>query len=326
MENNCKIVDYTREYRDSFGKYLHKIYPNKSDAYIDYCLDRSSDREPTKLVINQNNAIVGCHQFFCTKALVKEEEIDTQWGHDTYLDEEYRRSFGMEFMLYIEECDSKCRGFGLGLTAINDKIQRILKKVYFRGVYNYYLVNFKFFLSPFQKMFNIEPDEFKGKSIKVGKTNFIHIDDVTNMTIPDNGYWNKGRFTLDFVRDEMFINQRFLQNTVFDYYLFASDSERDPCYFVVRKTKYRGFPAITISDFRYKNPEMARLIIKAAQKFAKKSNCGVLLFIGGDSNIDKEIKKWLHYKTPIDFVANRHFPSDLTFCITGADSDADFLK
>ena len=114
-----QIIDYSDEWRSKLRDYLKKTFLSYSEAYIEYSLDHSTDRVPSKIVINSGGEIVGCHLYYCTKAIIKGEEIETQWGHDTYLNKDYRSSFGLDFMLYIHSI----KGFGVGLSGINKKIQ-----------------------------------------------------------------------------------------------------------------------------------------------------------------------------------------------------------
>lgn len=303
---------------------MTKTFPDYSDAYIEYCLDHSSDRIPSKLVLNENNEIVGCHQYYCTKAIVRGEEIETQWGHDTYLNKEYRSSFGLDFMLYTHSI----KGFGVGLTGINEKIQKKLKKVFFKGCFNYYLINWKFLFSLIQRCFHKQPDIADINKINVDKTTFFRVFNAHDITVPNKGYWFKGYRDIDFIRDEDFLKERFFNNEVFDYFIFASLTTTNPCYFVVRKSSFRGYPALTLCDFRYSNDDsrLAKNILDAVLKLAIKSNFGIVFFVCGDVNLDCATKGRLCYKTKMDFVSGLKLSADMSFCLTGGDSDGDFQK
>ena len=126
----CRIEDYSDKWFDSLYLYIKKTFPLYTDSYIDYCLVKSKERLPSLIVLNDKDEIVGCHMYLCTKAIVNGEIIDTQWGYNTYLDPEYRSTIGLDLILLM----NSRRGFGLGLTEINNKIQKKLKKVFFKGV------------------------------------------------------------------------------------------------------------------------------------------------------------------------------------------------
>lgn len=318
----CKIINYTEEWREHLCSYLHKRFPTYSDAYIEYCLDHSSDRLPSLMVINEDNTIVGCHLYYCTKVKVNDEIIDTQWGHDTFLDKEYRGKMGLDLMLATH---SK-KGFGVGLTDVNEKIQKLLKEVFFKGVYNYYLVTWSLIHSPVQLLFKLKPVIKTPDSIKIGKCIFRRINDADKLNIPNEGFWNKDNIDIDFIRDSYFINERFIKNQVHQYYLYALDMGKEKCYFVVRQTCYRRIPAITLSDYRYTNSRMLSYILRAVIYLGNISNFGVVVFMAGDNNMESAIKGRIHYKTKEDFVTNMRINPDSTYIVTGGDSDADFLK
>ena len=318
----CRIIDYAVEWRDKFRTYLQQTFPSYTKAYIDYCIDCSSGRVPSKIVLDENDKIVGCQLYYCTTVMIKDEEMPTHWGHDTYLDKEYRGTFGLDFVLYLNQF----KGFGLGLTSVNNKILTKQKKRFLDGVYTYYLINCFLPLSPFQRLFGITPQLYDKEILKVGRYVFRRIYDAKDMTIPNRGYWLKDIFDVDFIRDESFLNKRFIQNNVHKYLLYSMENEGEKCYFIVRKTRYHGVPAVTLCDFRYNNPDLVNVILKAFRKIAIKSTVGVLLFVCGDTFVEKCVSKTVNYKSHLDFVVNKKVSSDMSFCITGADSDADFLK
>lgn len=320
----CKIINYTNEYRDLLRKYMYKIFPEYSVEYIEYCLDTSSGKVPSKLVVTENGEVVGCHLYFNTKAYVYGEEKETQWGHDTYLNKEYRSTMGLDFMLHLKTIKS----FGLGMTDINTKIEKLLKKVFIGDVFNYYTINRKALFTPFQRLFKIAPRISAPEIIKVKGHEFKRVHEAEEITYPNKGYWYKDRNDIDFCRDAEFLNSRFLQNKVHEYYMYSCDIEGKTCYFVVRQCKYRGFPALTLCDFRYEISNLASLalVLKAAKKIAIKSNLGVLFFVCGDVHVNDYYKRRLHYQTPISFDTGLKIKPTDKFSITGADSDADFLK
>ena len=318
----CEIICYTDLWIEKLRDYLRKVYPSYSNEYIDYCINHSNDRMPSLMVINEKGNVVGCHLFYCTKVMICGEVIDTQWGHDTFLDKEYRASMGLDFMLATHAK----KGFGIGLTDVNEKLQRLLKEVFFKGAYNYYFVTWKIIFSPFQKLLGLSPALKHPKTIKVGKYIFRRVYEAKELNIPNNGFWLKGKFDIDFIRDASFLNNRFLRSQVHQYYMYALDSNEESSYFVVRKTSYRGIPTMTLSDYRYTDASLTGLIIRAVDKLAVKSNIGIILFLCGDDNMEKSMRGRIHHKTKEDFVTNMKLKPSLTYIVTGGDSDADFLK
>ena len=320
-----KIIDYSDKWREGLKMYMHKVFPNYTDDYVQYCLNHSTDRVPSKLVLNDNDEIVGCHLYFCTKALVNGEEIETQWSHDTHVDEAYRLEVGMELMSVTHTI----KGYGLGLTEMADKIQRKIFKNKFFEAKNYYIINWKVFLSPIQKLLGIKPELCDMDAFKANNCSFKRIENANDINIPPNGYWFKGYRDIEFIRDANFINERFLNCKVHPYILYANETDNNPCYFVVRTTSYRGMPAITLCDYRYVNNSQETLscILKAVKEIAIKSNIGIILFMCGDVNMDKILKNSFHFSKPVSFVSNRKIDNiNMSFIVTGGESDADFLK
>lgn len=315
----CKIVDYSEEWKDLLRIYMRKTFPTYSDAYIDYSLSHSDGRVPTKIVICDND-IVGCHFYYCTKAYINGEEVETQWGHDTYLDEEYRKEIGVDFALMRKKQPS----FGVGITEVNKKLNKLMKNVFLVGVYNYYTITPYIILSPIQKILHIKKNIKDINVLKVNSYLFKRVSSPEDMKIPNNGFWYKDYYNLDFVRDESFLNERFFNSGVHDYHIYTFEYS----YFVARVSTYRGIPSLILSDFRY-DPydfESANNILKAVIKLANKSGLGIIIAVCGDKRIDNFFKKRIHHKTSLDFICSYKVNPESSFSLSGGDSDAEFLK
>ena len=322
--NSCKIVDYTSEYRESLKLYLKNTFPDYSEAYLDYCLDLSDEACPSMVVLNEKDEIVGCHLYFPTRMILNGKICETEWGHDTFLNQEYRAKMGLDLVFKI---NSK-KGLGIGLSETQKEISKKFKHVFFDGVFNYYFVNRKCIHSLIQLLFRIKPTLVLPNIIEVDGLRFSRISNVKDMSIPDNGYWYRDNLNIDFVRDENFINTRFLRNKVNEYALYALSGGKKMMYFVVRPIICHNIPAITLSDFRYdiEHPKSIEIIFKAINKIAALSNLGLISFVAGDKNVNYYFKKKLHYKKRLDFISMMKIPKDSSFSVTGADSDSDFLK
>lgn len=316
----CKIVTYSPLWRSALQKYMRKVFERYSDAYIDYCLDHAGDRVPSILAVNNQDEVVGCHLYYCTKALVNGEEIETQWGHDTYLDEEYRKEIGVDFLL----ARKKIPAFGVGLTKTNAKMRKLMKSVFLKGVFNYYTITPAILLSPFQKLFHMKSAVSNVDCVAVSDTIFKRVYSVDSLKIPNGGFWYKGYNDLDFIRDTEFLDYRFFKSAVHDYRVYATDN----AYFVVRLSSYRGMPALMLSDYRYNpsKPKLAGELIKAVLKLARLSGLGIVYFVCGDKRVDSFFKHRMYLKTPMDFITSYKMAEDTTFILSGGDSDAEFLK
>ena len=140
---SAKIIPLSAEYTASLAVYMHKKFPLYSKEYISFNIDEAinSNKEyvTSFIAVDDNRDIVGCHLSFSTKAWLHDKEIIAIWGHDTYLDSEYRRELGMDFVL---ETTAYKYGFGVGLTDINTKIQKLIRSTIFvDGVRKYCVLN-----------------------------------------------------------------------------------------------------------------------------------------------------------------------------------------
>ena len=301
-----RIVEYTRAWHEKLFLYMHKTFPTYSKEYIEYGIEKSSGIVPSLLVVNNKEEVVGCHLYYCTKALLNDEVMDTQWGHDTYLDQDYRKEAGV------------------GLTETNAKMRKLMKSVFLKGVFNYYTITPLIICSPLQKLLRTKKKVKDVPCITINGHTFRRVHSTEEMTIPNGGFWFKGYNNLDFIRDAEFLNHRFFDCKVHNYKIYASDDS----YFVVRESSYRGMPAMMLSDFRY-NPadfESTTYLLKAIRKLALNSGYGILYFVCGDKNVDQFFKRRIHYKTPMDFITSYKISSETTFTLSGGDSDAEFLK
>lgn len=315
-----RILQYSEKWKSPLKMYMKRTFPTYSEAYIDYCLSHSSGDVSSLLAINNKDEVIGCHLYYCTKAIINGEQIATQWGHDTFLDEKYRKEIGVDFLL----ARKKIPAFGVGLTETNAKMRKLMKSVFLNGVYNYYTITLSVLITPFQKFFKLDSKIKEVESIRVKGKVFKRVYSSKEINIPNEGFWYKGINDLDFIRDRDFLDYRFFYNRVHDYKVYASDDS----YFVIRTASYRGFPALLLSDFRYNaaDSESASKLLKAVFKIAEKSCLGIVFFVCGDRNIDVLIKRRIHYKTHLDFITSYNISPDATCSLSGGDSDAEFLK
>lgn len=345
--SDIRIIQYSSKYYWELSLYIKKIWPDRKTEYIDYCLKKTcgseGDAQHHLLVLNEEDRIVGCHLFFFTKAMIYGKESPVYWGHDTFVDEEYRGDVGMMLMLEVQSIPH----FGMGLSDVNAKIQRVLKSTFFKELVLYGTVN-SFFICSFVRLV------MKKKSscftcfvhpgqLKMGKWYFDEIKDATVLNIPNRGYWCKGHMDIDFIRDYDYLSTRFFHsfNTYYFYHLLTRESF-DSCYFVVRPIIYKNMPALSIVDFRYdpEHPEQYSLILKAVDRIAKLNKIGLVLHVTNIGNQKPLIKSFcgltvlsffpllLCRTQGIEYIATTscHLPDSATSLVTGADSDYDFLR
>lgn len=330
--DECKIIKYTDDYKDELWGYLRKTYPHYSGTYIDYCIQQvslNSDEQSPILVLNGQNRIVGCNLYFNTKARILGVVRNVWWSYNTFLDAEYRKKIGLDFMLDTMKTNS----FGIGLSDVNRKIQKKSKARFWDGLYNCFFVSWSIPFVLMGHLLNKENRISEIGFIKTGKTIFERVSSSSMLNIPNEGFWYGGCVDIEFVRDKNFFDYRFLNNKVYNYsvYRVVGNSGKDSCYFVVRPFMFKGVPALFLVDFRYdmKHPEYGKLIVMAANKLARKSKMGGVFCMTNDPHVSSAIeRKWLHFKTPNDLLAPKSMgiKPDMSFFVTAADSDADFLR
>jgi len=332
-----EIVNFKQEYYEELLAFSKKIWPHKSEDYLKYRLlqipEHINDNSNNLLVLNDESRIVGCTLYFPTKARINGKEEKVFWGHDMFVEEQYRGAAGL--LLIIEMCNIST-AFGFGTTDINFKIQKELG-TRFIGVTNQYVIfNFWSFKLPLFKIkllgiptldkFNF-PDE-----LKIRNYLFKKVSSVNELNIPNNGYWSDPEIDIEFVRDEHFIKNRFFENfTKYYFYILKHDnpSEPDECYFVVRPSIEGDFLVLSIVDFRFnfKKPEQYKLILKAASKLGRRNKFPLVTL-----RTSIEFSRFNLY--PLIFrtgskehiVTNFPIEKNISLFVTNADADIDFLS
>ena len=303
---------------------MHKIAPTFSDDYIRYIVSCTGYKEgeiPSFIVIDENDHIVGCNLFYQTTALINGKEVKTAWGHDTYLNEEFRHDLGLDFTLQIFSTPH----FGIGLSDINRKLQHKMKTTFWYDLYNYCFPTACLPISLIAK-----PKMVKVKDkITINDHIFRQIDVAAEIAILNNGFWYKHTKDIDFIRDEEFFERRFFNNPAYTYYVYQLEGSY--CYFVVRYVVFKGVPTLYVVDYRY-DPgytEQMSMILKAATKLANQSWLGMVLFMSNDRLVANLMdKKLLKLKKSTDYVAMRSLKLNdkMTSFVTAADSDVDFMR
>ena len=322
------IISYNPHYREKLLAYLNKLNRGTHGNYIDYCVDRSNGDIPSILVIDKvKDIVVGCHLFFSTKMYAKGEEKSVAWGHETYLDEDYRGAAGLEFVLSIN-CNNS---LGIGFSDINREVQkRIKKNVLMENVYNFFLLNCYFPWGVINKVFKRSLTPLKRMDQIQTAVSFRLVKDADDILVPVDGFWFKDQVEYDLIRDKQYLNYRFFNNTVFDYSVYEYHNEDgDSCYFVVRPILYRGIPAVLLVDYRFRGSEqLMRYILDAVKKIARKNHLGVIQTTGGMKEVEHVFDSRLCIKRHGECMIHKSLSPVSTdyISITPADSDVDFNR
>lgn len=251
------------------------------------------------------------------------------WGHNTYLDEEYRRIIGMDLVLEIAAIKN---GFGYGLTDINFKIQSLIKSnIFINGIRKYKKIYWWFVYNLLLRELKVTPriPTNLPQIVSHKKESFQLCSTAEKIKTPNNGYWYKDICEIDFIRDNNFIIKRFLSNSVHKYFLYTNTDKN--CYFVVRPIIKKNLLCLQVSDIRYQQtqPEEVQHIFKAIEILCKKIHAGAIFFTTSDNNIKKLFKDSKFCKSyPIAFVCGKKNVSsaNANVIINAADSDDEYYQ
>lgn len=323
-----EIISYNSQYREKLLTYLNKLNRGTNKNYIDYCVDRSEGDIPSIIVIDkEKDVVVGCHLFFSTKMYAKGEVKSVAWGHETYLDEDFRGAAGLEFVLSIN-CNNS---LGIGYSDINREVQkRIKKNVLMETVFNYFLLNIYFPLGVINKIIKRSLTPLKRMEQVKTAVNFRLAKNADSIVVPDNGFWFKDQVGYDLIRDKHYLNYRFFNNRLFDYSVYEYHNEDgDSCYFVVRPILYRGIPAVLLVDYRFHgNGQLMRFILDAVKIIARRNHIGVIQTTGGMKEVERVFDSPFCIKRHGECMIHKSLsPASTDYVsVTPADSDVDFNR
>lgn len=326
-----KLISYSSDYYEAFKTYYKKNWPERNIGYYDYMfgigLDAANDVHENILAVDDENNIIGCQLYLPTRALINGVDTRILWSHDTLIDEAFRGDLGMEFMLVHKDTHV----FGAGLSLINYKIQKRIKTPFLGTEQSYILLNS---MSPFS-LASCLFKRGKRKELKEIDTvtanghEFKRVTDIKELTIPHGGYWFGVESDVEFIRDAHFIEKRFLHNfNKYDLYAHTGKDGNTDMYFVVRLTYRKGFPVLSIIDFRYnKNKESdLKIILKAASKLARINNIPFTLLCT-TMFVDKSLYTFKLKENKCAAVLGPKklkFKNPSSIVFTMADADADF--
>ncbi len=328
-----KILHYKHENYQELWRFYTRMFPQNSEDYFYYQLyqtDRDQgDNSVNYFVIADDGNIVGCRLCFTNKALIRGIEQKIYWGHNTIVQEEYRGEIGAAVLL---ESFKIKNSFGCGLSIVNEKIQKKFKKSFFAPLTKYLTLNLYSYKIPLLICgfnCNSKKIEFPSNITVRGRT-FKRINNPSELNIPHNGYWNKGEFDVEFIRDEIYLKHRFFDNNLNDYYLYVledHDINRHKCYFVVRVIKYHKITTLSLVDFRldYSDKGQYDMILKCINKLALLNHIPLLL--SRTTLIRPALSLFpLTFKAgkTNTIVGDKEYRNFSIF-VTAADSDTDFL-
>ena len=319
-----KMLFFYKKHWEEEGKNYH-------EEYLHYRLFKvsndPSDVDKNMLAIDNNDDIVGWGLIVPAKALILGEEQTIYWGNDLFFEKDHRKT-SLSKELLIKRNDIE-RLFLYGLSPSYRKIQIKIQNNFIAETTGYFILNrwtvkvlfFKLgLISPKINDLRVIPNEIKVKSDV-----FELVKRAEDISIPNNGYWNKGKLDIEMKRNVDFFKHRFFEhfNT---YYFYQKKTGEKKSYFVFRKIVKKGVSAISLVDFRYDLEDFDEYlkILYAIKKIAVKNR--EPLVVVRSTILDKKIRFRpfvIRNEKKCDVVTNiKDILSPSTF-ITLADSDAD---
>lgn len=284
---------------------------------LQYLLNNQSCTEEKQLIVRNNKKlIVGCNLFLKSRAHFLDHEEDIYWSHSTYLEPSYRASCGIKLMMKVEERENV---FGFGLTDINEKLQHLIGNVFLSSSIAYLVqipssaLNF----SAGKDNCGI-PEYFE----TAGRT-WKRIRRSHELQYPNEGYWNKEKLSVDFVRDEDFIRRRFL-NHYKEYYIYSQVQPKESVYFIWRYIHYNDSIAVYLVDYRFSidNPAQMKGIVDALVYIALLNHIQ-RIFVFSTIGLPQPEYPTSIYGSPSLIVTNHIMSKDTTVFVTPADSDCE---
>ena len=335
-----KIVDYRPEDYPALWEFVRRTWPERTQEYLKYRLEvlPQSSREAAAnlLVVNDCGQVVGCNLFFPSRAEIFGREEQVFWSHDTMVDSRYRGDAGMELILRSNRTPGF---FGAGLSETAQKIHRKLRTNFIAQSKGYYIFNIWSCKLPFYRLGWLKSDRTKTElsvvpdTLRVRGMVFERVHSAEQLRIPEKGYWNKGQVDIDFVRDERFLRLRFFENAhAYSVYRLRADNDDpgvDRCYFVVRRIDLKGFPALSLVDFRYDldHPEQYTAILRAVARIAFRN--GLPLSVARTTLQDKKYRlcpPTYRSERVSDVITRLKTKDAVRMLVTQADSDTDFIR
>lgn len=325
-----QIINYQPSYYDRLLAFYKRNWEEENNKeYLDYRLFKapihSSDVEKNLLAINDDDDVVGCFLFLPAKATICGEEHTIYWGHDMLIEKDYRGDLGAE--LFIKSGKLKPI-FSQGLSPISQKINKRIKTNFIAQTTGYYIFNwwsvkillYKLGVTPKTTDLKVIPNK-----IKVKGDVFELVKHAEDVSIPDDGYWNKGELDIELNRGIDFLKHRFFEHFN-KYYFYQKKNSDKKSYFVFRKIVTKNIPTIRIVDFRYDQDDFGEYlkIIRAVNKVAIKNR---IPLVSTRSTIsDRKIRfcpPVLRSETKSDVTINLRDIESPSILVTLADSDMD---
>lgn len=325
-----RICYYRSEFHKKLREFLFRNFPHRDKSYLDWWLNQSiglkeelSNR--TFMVVDESKQIVACTTALWTKMRNRSKVLDMYWAGNTIVNSYYRGK-GVGRMIYeqMDEYRDRCSiGFTEAAYAIQPKIIKNFKKL--SKVYVYISLNPYFMKSLWDRLTGTEVQNWMFPyKMEINHIVFDRLDDIDSFQFTADGFWTNDEVEL--MRDKDFFKNRFI-DIYRKYIIYQAKVKNETVgYFVLRPAKYKGFNMLSLVDFRYKNEEDEKSIVRAINRIAKRNKIGMCI------TLTSLLKKRFSYGCTVRMpkvlyggTTMAELKEDDFMLITSADSDLDFV-
>ena len=336
-----KVANLDLKEIDNFLNFNKKIYPERKNVKKRFqyqLIDNPALEDKTYprifLSFNENNEIVGQFLLNPFEFHFSGKGYKGFLGCDYYVLENYRGAYGA--ILALRAIRSSKSYFAIGVTEIAKKIHLSLgtkiigslnKFIWFRNIFIPILIA-KNLISKNNSLMEYNKDSRFPASLSSHGVEFKLIENLDGW---NDYHWDN---TLEFSRPLDFLRWRFWGNLE-NYYFYLTKEFKNPYYFVVRKSTWKGLLLLSIVDYKipYQDKRAWQTILKASKLLAKMSNCNGVVTFSSHKFFDDLLQKDFFFKigkpnliltnANINFSTENINKRNLVFA-TMADSDIDF--
>lgn len=289
-----------------------------NDQLIDYIAKSLTRKDEEQIFVEEDKVFVGCNLFMSSTACINGRIEPIRWSHSTYIQNNYRRKYGLDMVLRSYEYRNV---FGFGLTEISGMIHKRLGSCFLNPSFAYVMkINHSYS--------SIRSNNLND-ALEIDYNVFKKISCANDIIYPQDGMWNRKNLSVDFVRDANFIQKRFFDSP-YDYSIYGISTpySHDRLYFVTRIRTVKRERCLFLVDYRYSldDQDAFQIILSALESIAKKNNIEkCFIFSSLKLSLTSFGENITRYGEPCAIVTNNKELSDTNVFITPADSDNELI-
>jgi hypothetical protein len=320
-------TDYNK-YKIGLIQFTKEKYPSRQflREYLEYRLDNNPFGSLTRnaLIALDDEKVIGHIILIGSKFQINGREVETVWGNDFFVSEEYRKSMVALDLMQFAVKNYSYLAYGIAPIAL--KLHSAFKQKLIAHL-EYYI-----FLRPGSIILRalghrpVKNHEFP-EMVSISKG--VRFHRVLNGDFRINDYL-QNTDVVEPIRSKAFLNWRFffLENR---YFVYCNDENKDT-YFVVRPVYYKGLNMLLLVDYRFDLTKKSDFlnILKGCRRLLKQIKFDGLITSSSLDMVSQMLKRRLFYnfrKSEIMSIISDLFPKNgetKKILVTLADSDGEF--